>query len=251
MRVRCGILIVIVSLALGIAVSGQTDASAKAGEKGKKNARPGAAVSAEPHVAVDITVKAGPATHIYEFTRPGFSYSPVRIEHDDEGRGKIIFQKDGSDEVISDPLSLTPVTMSRLQEIFTALDFLNSSEDYQFENDYSHLGNVSITLRKDGRERTAKYNWTVNKHARELSEEYRRIANEYTWLFEFGVARVNQPLRTPGMMDALDGHLRRNEIPDPPHLLPFLTQLSTDERLPLMARNHALKLIKNIQKSKK
>jgi len=251
MRARFLILLVFAFLALGGVVQGQTGATSKAGEKGKKNSRPGAAVSADPHIAADNNVKAGPVTHIYEFTRPGFSYSPVRIEHDDDGRGKITFQKDGYDEVISDPLSLSPITISRLQEIFAALDFLNSTEDYQFESDYSHLGNVSITLRKNGRERTAKYNWTVNKHARELSEEYRRIANEYTWLFEFGVARVNQPLRTPGMMDALDGYLRRNEIPDPPHLLPYLTQLSSDERLPLMARNHALKLIKNIEKSKK
>ena len=152
---------------------------------------------------------------------------------------------------ITDPIALSSTTMGKIRETLAALDFLNSSEDYQYERDYSHLGNASITIRKGGKERTAKYNWTVNKQAKELSDEYRRIANEYTWLFEFGVARENQPLRTPGMMDALDSFLQRNEIPDPSHLIPYLTKLSTDERLPLMARNHAIKLIAKIEKSSK
>jgi hypothetical protein len=113
------------------------------------------------------------------------------------------------------------------------------------------MGNISITVRKGGRERTAKYNWTSNKYAKELMDEYSRIANEYTWLFEFNVARENQPLRTPSMMDGLDSYLRRNEISHPPHLLPFLTEITSDEKLPLIARNHADKLIKQIEKTGK
>jgi hypothetical protein len=43
-------------------------------------------------------------------------------------------------------------------------------------------------------------------------------------------------------MDLMDSYFKRNEISDPPHLLPLLKELSTDERLPLMARNRALKI---------
>lgn len=219
-------------------------------DRGKKNSRPTKDSAIDPHIGAP-NKKAGPPEYFYEFIRPGFTYSPLRIEHDDDGLGKITFVKDGFDESITDPISLSPVTMSRIREILDALDFLNSSEDYQHSRDFSHLGNVSITVHKGGKKRTAKYNWTENKHAKDLSDEYRRIANEYTWLFEFGVARENQPLRTPGMMDALDSFLKRGEIPDPPHLIPYLTKLSTDERLPLMARNHAIKLIQKIEKSAK
>ncbi len=52
-------------------------------------------------------------------------------------------------------------------------------------------------------------------------------------------------------MDGMDSLIRQNEISDPPHLIPFLTELSNDERLPLMARNHAAKLVKQIEKVKK
>ena len=82
-------------------------------------------------------------------------------------------------------------------------------------------------------------------------DEYRRISNEFIWKLEITTARVNQPLLTPGMMDTIDNYIGRDEISDPEHLLPFLTELSTDERLPLMGRNRALKLIKQIEKKKK
>ena len=188
-------------------------------------------------------------TYFYEFDRPGFTYPRILIEHDESGKGKISFNKDGFDELLTDPIELTPVTMDKLKAAFAALAFLDSTENYQYAaHDFSNMGNVTITLKRDGRSRVAKYNWTENKDAKFLMDEYRRIGNEYTWKFEITVARQNQPLQTPGLMDALDGYIKRGEISDPPHLVPFLTELSTDERLPLIARNHADKLVKLIEK---
>ena len=187
----------------------------------------------------------------YEFDRPGFTYPNILIEHDDNGKGKISFKKDGAEDFLTDPIQLTAVTLEKLRAAFTALNFLDSAESYQYPKDFSNMGNVTITLKRDGRSRTAKYNWTDNKDAKFLYEEYRRIGNEYIWKFEITIGRENQPLQTPGLMDVLDTYIKQNEISDPTHLLPFLTELSTDERLPLMARNHATKLIKQIEKAKK
>ena len=194
---------------------------------------------------------AGSTVFLYEFLRPGFTYPQILIEHDDNGKGQISFKKDGFDEWLTDPVSLSPVTTEKLKAAFTALNFLESSENYQYVKDFSNMGNVTITLRHDGKTRTAKFNWTENKNAKMLFDEYRRVSNEYTWKFEITVGRENQPLQTPGMMDALDSYIQRDEISDPPHLVPFLTELSNDERLPLIARNHAAKLIKLIGKPKK
>ncbi|MBP9664460.1 MAG: hypothetical protein KBD94_07530 [Pyrinomonadaceae bacterium] len=58
-------------------------------------------------------------------------------------------------------------------------------------------------------------------------------------------------MQTPGLMDTLASYYKRNELSDPPHLVPLLTELSTDERMPLMARNRASKLVEQIQKVKK
>jgi hypothetical protein len=142
-------------------------------------------------------------------------------------------------------------TLERLKTTFQTLNFLDSTENYQFERDYAHMGNIAITLKNAGRERTAKYNWTANPHAKTLMDDYRRIANQFVWMFDFNLARENQPLETPKLVDAFAGLLNRNEIADPHQMLPFLQAVSNDERVPLIGRNHAGKLVKQIEKQKK
>ena len=214
----------------------------------KRNERPGEAKTAP--TPTPKTQSSGP-TYSYVFTRPGFTYSRVTIEHDNAGKGKISFQKSSFDEPIVDPIDLSAMTIKNLTEALAGLNYLDSTEEYQHARDYSNMGNVEFTLKSGGRERTTRFNWTENKNAKVLMDEYRRISNEYTWRFEIDLARQNQPLLTPSMMEAIDGYIDRKEISDPVHLIPFLTQLSTDERLPLMARNRAAKIIKAIEKESK
>ena len=215
----------------------------------KRNERPKDATA--DNIKQNSRTAAYTPVYFYKFERPGFTYSPILIEHDETGKGKISFQKDGYSEMLTDPIELSSVTMANIRQTLTALNFLDSTENYQYTRDFSNMGNVTFTVKKDGRERTVKYNWTDNKNAKFLMDEYRWIGNEYTWKFEINIARENQPLQTPGLVDALDSYLQRNEITDPPHLLSFLEPLSNDERLPLMARNHVTKLIKQIEKAKK
>lgn len=199
-----------------------------------------------------VVTKAYTPTYFYDFDRPGFTYQHIAIEHDANGKGQIALTKDGYDEIWTDPLQLTATTLEKINAALAALNFIDSTESYQYPTrDYSHMGNMTLRLVRDGKERTAKYNWTENKDAKVLMDEYRRISNEYTWRFEIILARENQPLQTPSLMDAVAGYIDRKEISDPPHLIPFLTELSTDERLPLIARNRATKLIKQIEKGKK
>lgn len=188
---------------------------------------------------------------VYEFSQPKFAISHIVIEHDENGKGKITFRKKDFDEEFDDPIQLSSATLEKLNAHFDALNFLGSTEDYQFEKDFSHLGNVKITRRKDGKERTAAYNWTTNADAKFLMDEYRKIANQYLWMFDITVARQNQPLETPRIMKAMDGYIRRNEISDPPQMIPFLQDLSNDERVPLITRNDAAKLVKEIEKKAK
>ena len=212
--------------------------------KAKKNERP-AAADQTPKIPAFTPV------YFYEYSRPGFLTEKVWIEHDETGKGKITFKKLDSDETITDPIELSLGTMAKLKEAFANLTFLDSTESYQYEKDYPHMGNIAITVKKDGKSRTAKYNWTLNKDAKQLMETYRGVGQEYVWRFEVNLAMEMQPLQTPSLMDEITMYVNRNEIPDPPHLIPILTKLSTDERMPLMARNRAAKLIKEIEKVKK
>jgi len=213
-------------------------------EPGKKNGRPVADKTQAPRNYTPV--------YVYTFSRPGFTYSDIRIEHDEDGRGRIWFKRDGADESFDDPLQVSQGTMELLKKAFDEMNFLDSTEDYQFPgHDYSNMGNLSITVERAGKKRTVKYNWTDIKPAKILMDTYRAISNEATFKFEIEAAKVNQPLLTPGIVDALGGELSRGEISDPPHLIPYLTQLSQDERLPLIARNHLTRLIAQINKAKR
>jgi hypothetical protein len=189
--------------------------------------------------------------YYYEFTQKEFLVRHIIIEHDENGKGKISFEKKDFDESITDPLQLSPASLEKIKALFQTLNFVDSTEAYQSaERDYAHLGTMKIRRKIDGKERTVTFNWTENKDARALADEYRKIGQQYVWQFDMSVARENQPLEAPGLMDALEAYLKRNEISDPPQMLPFLKELSNDERIPLMARNRATKIIKQIEKPK-
>lgn len=215
---------------------------------GKRNARPGQTVSAEEPKTAE---QPGGRVYRYEFSQPNFNVSHILIEHGPDGKGTITFDRKDYEEEITDPLALSPATMETIDAALAELDYLNSKEDYQYARDYSHLGDMSFTLTDGAISRTVKYNWTENKGAKALYDEYRRIANQYVWIFDINLARENQPLESPRVISRLDSFLRRGEISDPPNMLPFLRTLTTDERMPLMARNHILRLIDRIEKAQK
>jgi hypothetical protein len=195
--------------------------------------------------------KAESFDYFYEFTNKEFIVSQIVIEHDENGKGKITFLKKSFDEPVSDPIQLSPATLEKIKTLFQSLNFLDSTEEYQSSKyDYKHLGTSKIRLRQNGKNRAVEYNWTENKDAKALADEYRKIGNQYVWQFDMTVARENQPLEAPGLMEVLDSYLKRSEISDPPQMIPLLKDLSNDERIPLIARNRAAKIIKQIEKQK-
>lgn len=184
----------------------------------------------------------------YEFTQPAFLISQVIIEHNDDGIGTISFKKKGDEETITDPIKVSAKALERINAALTLLNFLESTDNYQYEKDYSHLGNMKFGLTRGGRTREVTYNWTENKDAKAIMTEYRKITNQFVWIFDISLSRENQPLEAPRLFDGLDSMMQRSEISDPDQLVPFLKELSDDERIPLIARNHALKLLKQVEK---
>jgi hypothetical protein len=211
----------------------------------KKNERP---VAETQKVETPI---AGAPSYAYRFERPGFLISMMHLEHDAAGKGKITFLRDGNDEEITEKVTLPVAVLEKIDSIYAKLKFLDSTEVYQYEHDRSNMGNHTFTLKRNGLGRTVKFNWTTNEDAKALMDVYRGIGYEIVWKFEVELARDSQPLRTPSLMAEMESYLRRNEIPDPPSMLPYLRKIEGDERFPLMARNRAAKLIKEIEKAKK
>lgn len=187
---------------------------------------------------------------VYEFSQPEFFVRRITIEHDDAGHGRITFERMRQDTPIIEPLQFSPATLERITGLWRSLNFLESREDYQSEKQFPHLGTMRLTMDRSGTKRTAEFNWSKNKDAFDLVTEYRRVGDQAILLFDIAVARETQPLNGPKLMEELEALLKRKALADPKQLLPLLRDLTSDEHLPLIARNHAARLIKKIEKEK-
>lgn len=188
------------------------------------------------------------ATFAYDFSQPQFFIRHIVVEHDSTGRGRVVLEWLGEQTKIVEPLQLSPAALGRITALWQALRFLDSDENYQTDKQFPHLGTMRLTMRSGIRSRTAEFNWTHNRNASGLVNEYRRAADQATFVFEITVARENRPLDAPKLMEQLETMVKRGGLSDPQQLVPLLSELKTDERIPLMARNHAARILKKIQK---
>lgn len=197
---------------------------------------------------VKINESTDDAHYSYEFKQPSFYVSHIIIEHDGQGRGTVSFERKGLDEPIVEPLALSTAAITRIRALWGALRFLDSDTDYQSEKQFPHLGTMRLNMTRGERKRTAEFNWTHDPNAEALVKEYRRAADQAIFIFDINLARENLPLNAPKLMDQLETLLRLNGLSDPQQLIPLLRELYRDERIPLIARNHAERLLKKIEK---
>jgi hypothetical protein len=185
--------------------------------------------------------------YTYEFSQPKFIVKHIVLQHDANGRGTVTFERLNEETPIVEPLELSPAALARINAAWQALNFLDSDTNYQSDKQFPHLGTMRIGMEHGTRKRVAEFNWTHNDNASTLINEYRRAADQAIFIFDITIARENQPLNAPKLMEGLESLLRRDGLSDPKQLLPLLDDLSTDEHVPLIARNHALRLIKKIR----
>jgi hypothetical protein len=221
--------------------------AAKANNRGAKPepsgapAKKGAATS--PDAVTSTAVR-----YSYEFKQPEFNISRISIEHDAAGRGKISFMRKESAELFTDPLEISPAALARITAAWEALKFLDSNTNYQDEKQFPHLGTMTLRMRQGTRERAAEFNWTHDESANALVKEYRGIGEQQLFIFDVTLARQYQPSDTIKIFKRLEHLLERKELSDTAQLVPLLRDLTTDERIPLMARNHVTRLLKKIEK---
>jgi hypothetical protein len=216
---------------------------------GKKNQRGVSAQSENPKTNSGVQKAGAKTPYAYEFSQPNFVVNHVLIEHDDNGKGTITFEKRQLGEPITDPIQIAPAALERIKKLWSELNFLDSTDVYQSAKyDYPHLGQMKLRMEADGKKREIGLNWTENKTAESLTKEYKRLTEHYIWLFDINLARENRPLEAPKLMEKLEGLIKRGEIQDVTLLLPILRETKDEERIPLIARNHAERIIKLIEK---
>jgi hypothetical protein len=189
-----------------------------------------------------------PTRYSYEFNQPAFYIHHILIEHNAAGEGKITFERLNENTPIVEPVELSIGALGRILGLWTQLGFLDSQEDYQSPKQFPHLGTMRFHMENGERKRTAEFNWTNNKEAAALNKEYHRVADQAMFVFDMSLARENQPLGTPKLMEVLESLLNNGGLSDPFQLLPLLRDLTTDEHVPLITRNHATRLLKRIEK---
>jgi hypothetical protein len=189
------------------------------------------------------------ARYRYLFENDRFTTPRMEVEFDASGKGHFRFTRKGEPE-IDNQLSVSSALVTRVQGLLSGLNFLGSTEDYQFKKDFSHLGQITITAAQGGKERTATFNYTTNESMNQLIDIFRGIATQETRVFEIETVRTNDPISTPAQLRLLESELRSKRIAEPKRLLPLLDEIRQDESVPLIARNHAERLIQLINKGK-
>jgi len=186
--------------------------------------------------------------YTWEFTQRNFIVGHILIEHDAQGRGTITFERKNDEVPIVEPVELSTAALGRIFGLWGDLHFLDSDENYQSPKSFAHLGTYRISLQDGQRQRTAEFNWSNNKIAWNLANEYRRVADQAILVFDLNLAREMQPLNVPSLLNLMESLQRRDGLSDAKQLVPLLTELKTDEHIPLIARNQAERILKKVGK---
>jgi len=210
-----------------------------------------AQIQIEPRKAENaLTGSSTGATRFYYlFENERFTTPVQEIEFDSQGRGKFRFKRKDADEIVN-PLVLSASLFAQIQSLFNEMNFLASNEEYQHKKDFSHLGTVTISLARGGKERTVKFNYTTNQPLNQLRDIFQNITTQETRFFEIETVLANDPISTPAQLRLLEGELHSKRIADPQRFVPILQGMKLDESIPLIARNHADRLLQMIKKGK-
>lgn len=227
---------------------GDNAAETLAPVKKNEDARPAGQSSAAAKGGEKAAAAADEVGYAYEFAQPDFDVRHVVVEHDAAGHGRITFERKNEERPLTEPLDISPSAFARIVSAWEALKFLDSAESYQADKQFPHLGTYRLRMKRGVRERATQFNWTNNDQASALIKEYRRITEQQLFVFDIEIARQYQPSETVRVLRRLEILLDRDDISDKSMLAPLLSDLSNDERIPLIARNQAARLLKRIEK---
>lgn len=214
----------------------------------KRNDRPSPESKPTPTTSEENKKQSEATRYSYDFAQPKFLIRHIVIQHDAFGRGQVTFERQGEETPIIEPVELSTAAWGRIFGLWKELRFLDSDENYQAPKQFPHLGTYKLHMEDGQRQRTAEFNWSRNKQAWALANEYRRVADQAILIFDLKLARELQPLNTPQLMKLMETLLTRDGLSDPKQLVSLLNELRTDEHIPLIARNHAARILKKIEK---
>jgi hypothetical protein len=98
-------------------------------DSSKHNQRPNQASTPTPAIA--NAGSTDPVKYTYDFSQPRFYVKHIVDEHDANGRGTVTFERLNEDVSVTEPLELSPAALARINASWQALQFLDSTTDFQ------------------------------------------------------------------------------------------------------------------------
>ena len=187
--------------------------------------------------------------YVWHFDNEKFTTPHLEIGFDAAGKGEFKFKKKELDEM-TNKIEVSSTVLAQINSILTEVSYFESSENYQHKKDFSHLGTITIDIAKSGKHRKVIFNYTENVAMNRLANIFRNLATQEMRVFELEAIRQNDPLSTPAQLRYLESEMKSKNIADPERFTPILKDINQDESVPLIARNHAKRLLDQIQKSK-
>lgn len=188
-------------------------------------------------------------TYRYYFVNDKFIVSKQEVLIAGDGRGRYRFKKKDMDEMTLD-FKVSPRLLGEIGSLVDQLSFLTSEQSFQHRKDFSHLGTMSIRVRNGLREREVTFNYTDNSLMNQLVQVFRGLTIQENRLFEMDLVKSTDPISMPAQLRFLEGELKSRNIADPERFSSFLIELKSDESVPLIARNHAVRLLQIIERSR-
>lgn len=185
----------------------------------------------------------------YFFDNEKFTTPHIEISFDAAGKGEFKFKKKELDEM-TNKIEVSSTVLAQINSILSEVGYFDSNENYQHKKDFSHLGTITIDIAKPGKHRKVTFNYTENVAMNRLANIFRNLATQENRVFEIESIRQNDPISTPAQLRYLESEMKSKTIADPERFTPILNDIKQDESVPLIARNHAKRLLDQIQKSK-
>ncbi|MFZ4986282.1 MAG: hypothetical protein ACOYLF_12545 [Blastocatellia bacterium] len=189
-------------------------------------------------------------TYRYFFENERFTTPYQEVVVDGEGRGHYRFKKKDMDEMTIS-FQVSPRVLTEIRSNLDRLSFLGSSEDYQHRKDFSHLGTMTLTVQAGDRRREIRFNYTDNEMVNDLVRIFRGLTVQENRIFEIDLVRSTDPISMPAQLRLLEGELKSRNIADARRFSQILKELTRDESVPLIARNHADRLLRLIEQQSK
>ncbi len=147
------------------------------------------------------------------------------------------------------PLKLSAATT---QTLFGLANSLGDFRSIQLESSkkVANMGSKTFIYTHDGRENKVEFNYTRNRHARDLMDLFEGIGTVEQHIGSLEFSARYDPLGLPGELTQIEIDLNNKALVDPQLMVPILQKIADDSQYLHIAQSRAVDILHLIQNPK-